>query len=182
MLPPQDCFDFQEQGVFWCTQSTHNPTYVHSNYQWRTLGGMFDYVFLGMLRALPDYDQTKRTHPNPEVPLTLRRTFWLLLDSLSLLLMIDPPRMCLHHGLVCFSVYLISVCCVCVEEDALSWAWGDLRDHRGEEQGGAECACMFVNVVQRCLVRTVKVCHHCCVADAEDYMCRAEKVRVGLSH
>lgn len=33
MLPPQDHFDFQDQGVFWCTQSTPNPTYVHSNYQ-----------------------------------------------------------------------------------------------------------------------------------------------------
>lgn len=33
MPPPQDRFDFQDQGVFWCTQSTPNPTYVHSNYQ-----------------------------------------------------------------------------------------------------------------------------------------------------
>lgn len=156
MLPTQDCFNFQDQDVFWCTQSTHNPPYVHNNYQWQTLCSMFDYVFLGMLRAPPEYDQTW-THPAQEVPLTLRCTFWLLLNSLSLLLKIDPPRMCLHHGLVCFSVYLISVRCVCVEEDALSWAWGDLRDCRGEEQGGAECACMFVNVVQRCLVCTVSV-------------------------
>lgn len=77
----------------------------------------------------------------------------------SFLLKMDPPRMCLHHGLVCicFSSYLISISCVCVLRECLvlsvRWSQG-LQRGKGRE---GVCVCVFVYVVQCCPVCTNKV-------------------------
>lgn len=68
------------------------------------------FVSLHMMPLLdsPEFNATVATFLNSPGPIC-RLTLWLFLsDSFfsHFLLKIDPPRMCLHHGLVCICLYI----------------------------------------------------------------------------